>query len=107
MIKKFVDYAEVPYDNTPSIPGMPAVASFRTPSSLQPSDASIPMPPPSTTITMSQPQIVTTPINLPGMPPITVSASLPQNATFYSPIREEHQLTDLINTDLLSSVSSQ
>lgn len=99
------NYAEVPYENTPSIPGMPAVASLQTPSSFQPSFA--PVPPPSTTLTISQPQIVTTPINLPGMPPITVSASLPQNATFYSNIREEHQLTDLTNADLLSSVSSQ
>ena len=29
-----------------------------------------------------QPQVVTTPISLPGMPPITVSASVPQNPTF-------------------------
>lgn len=101
------NYSKVPYGDTPSIPGMPEVSPLQT-SGGKPSFENTLLPPPltSTTIATSQPQVVTTPINLPGMPPITVSASLPQNATLYLPVRDDHQLTDLSNTDLLSSVSS-
>lgn len=37
------------------------------------------------------PHVVTTPISLPGMPPITVSASLPQNHPYYTPILNPNQ----------------
>ncbi|XP_020296469.1 Golgi reassembly-stacking protein 2 [Pseudomyrmex gracilis] len=48
---------------------------------------------------VSQPHVVTTPISLPGMPPITVSAALPQNAPFYSPVfQQQNQSPFSINT---------
>lgn len=31
---------------------------------------------------------IITPISLPGMPPITVSAAMPQNPSFYQPVRQ-------------------
>lgn len=37
-----------------------------------------------------QSHVVTTPISLPGMPPITVSASLPQNTSFYSSVLQQN-----------------
>ena len=39
-----------------------------------------------------QSHVVTTPISLPGMPPITVSASLPQNTSFYTSVLQQNQL---------------
>ncbi|XP_066589834.1 Golgi reassembly-stacking protein 2 isoform X2 [Prorops nasuta] len=39
-----------------------------------------------------QPHLVTTPISLPGMPPITVSASIPQNTTFYPSVIHQNQM---------------
>lgn len=39
-----------------------------------------------------QSHVVTTPISLPGMPPITVSASLPQNTSFYPSVLQQNQL---------------
>lgn len=55
---------------------------------------------PTTNLSMNlhQSQVVTTPISLPGMPPITVSASLPQTTAFYPP--------DLIDPSALVSTSN-
>jgi hypothetical protein len=53
-----------------------------------PTSVSVNMP----NFNMPQPQVVTTPISLPGMPPITVSASVPQNPTFYSPVMQQNQM---------------
>lgn len=38
-----------------------------------------------------QSHVVTTPISLPGMPPITVSASLPQNTSLYPSVLQNQQ----------------
>lgn len=94
------------YTSTPNIPGMPmspplppsTVQSELHPSynsrsttiNLGPSPASsispsIPSP------NIPQPQVVTTPISLPGMPPITVSASVPQNTSFFTPVMPQGQ----------------
>lgn len=40
----------------------------------------------------SVPHVLTTPIALPGMPPITVSASLPQKTSFYPSVLQQNQL---------------
>ncbi|XP_068980501.1 Golgi reassembly-stacking protein 2 [Bombus flavifrons] len=40
-----------------------------------------------------QSHVVTTPISLPGMPPITVSASLPQNSSFYPSVLQQNELS--------------
>lgn len=48
---------------------------------------------------MPQSHVVTTPISLPGMPPITVTASLPQDTSFYpSVLQQQNQLPPGINT---------
>ncbi|XP_070519546.1 Golgi reassembly-stacking protein 2 isoform X2 [Cardiocondyla obscurior] len=48
---------------------------------------------------MPQSHVVTTPISLPGMPPITVTTSLPQNTSFYpSVLQQQNQLPSNINT---------
>lgn len=39
-----------------------------------------------------QSHVVTTPISLPGMPPITVSASMPQNSSFYPSVLQQNEL---------------
>lgn len=52
-----------------------------------------------------QSHIVTTPISLPGMPPITVSASLPQNTSFYSPALQQNELTG-VSTDPIPTIPS-
>lgn len=101
-LNEFLDYGQIPYQDTPSIPGMPTVAPLQS-SNLQQSFE----PTSSLPLTTSQAQLVTTPINLPGMPPITVSASLPQSATFYSPIPEQNQLTAASNINLPTSTSAQ
>ncbi|XP_050447405.1 Golgi reassembly-stacking protein 2 isoform X2 [Cataglyphis hispanica] len=60
-----------------------------------------------------QSHVVTTPISLPGMPPITVSASLPQNTSLYpSVIQQQNQFSPSISTTtvaptLTSSTSMQ
>ncbi|CAL1688134.1 unnamed protein product [Lasius platythorax] len=60
-----------------------------------------------------QSHVVTTPISLPGMPPITVSASLPQNTSLYpSVIQQQNQFSSGISTTtvaptLTSSTSMQ
>lgn len=52
---------------------------------------------------LSQPHIVTTPITLPGMPPITVSASLPQNSPYYPPLLDQNQLAGATNISQTTS----
>lgn len=52
-----------------------------------------------------QSHVVTTPISLPGMPPITVSASLPQNTSFYTPVLQQNQMTG-VGTAPTSTVTS-
>lgn len=48
---------------------------------------------------MPQSHVVTTPISLPGMPPITVTASLPQDTSFYpSVLQQQNQLPPGIST---------
>lgn len=62
-----------------------------------------------------QSHVVTTPISLPGMPPITVSASLPQNTSFYSSVIEQQNnqfppgitATTVPSTATLTSTSTQ
>ncbi|EZA48096.1 hypothetical protein DMN91_006476 [Ooceraea biroi] len=60
-----------------------------------------------------QAHVVTTPIALPGMPPITVSASLPQNTSFYSSVIEQQNqfpsgiTTTTVPSTLASSTSTQ
>lgn len=96
------------YQDTPSIPGMPTVpplpplpAEMSIPagsvthslvSPLQNYDSSIPSVIPGvSSFAVPQSSIVTTPIELPGMPPITVSASLPQTPGFYTPMLQQQQ----------------
>lgn len=50
-----------------------------------------------------QSHVVTTPISLPGMPPITVSASLPQNTSFYPSVPQQNQFSSDINTTSVAS----
>ncbi|XP_015520844.1 Golgi reassembly-stacking protein 2 [Neodiprion pinetum] len=93
------------YYGTPNIPGMPLTPP--TPASMvnvgPPSGIpmySTPLPnynllsgPTSAALpyNVSQPHMVTTPISLPGMPPITVSATLPQNHPYYPPVCNPNQ----------------
>lgn len=91
------------YRDTPHIPGMPISPPTPLPATSFAGDTynSHPSEPTGTAFgiaspsvaaartTTSQLSVVTTPISLPGMPPITVSASLPQSATFYAPARQE------------------
>lgn len=90
------------YPATPNIPGMPISPPLplhstnlaQNSSTDHPSDflQNYMSPPTSVSVNMPsfpsaplQPQVVTTPISLPGMPPITVSASVPQNSPYYAP----------------------
>lgn len=50
---------------------------------------------PSIQFNVPQSHVVTTPISLPGMPPITVSASLPQSTSFYSSVLQQNELTEV------------
>lgn len=50
-----------------------------------------------------QSHVVTTPISLPGMPPITVTASLPQDTPFYpSVLQQQNQLPPSINSSTVA-----
>ncbi|XP_029158681.1 Golgi reassembly-stacking protein 2 [Nylanderia fulva] len=54
-----------------------------------------------------QSNVVTTPISLPGMPPITVSASLPQNTSFYPSVQQQNQFSsDISTTSVASTLTS-
>lgn len=56
---------------------------------------------------VSQSHIVTTPISLPGMPPITVTASLPQDTSFYpSVLQQQNPLPPGINTTVAPTMTS-
>lgn len=91
------------YQSTPNIPGMPQtsplpplpfdITAMSSVSTLG-SPTQIYNPIPTATVASTLPygvapqsQIVT-PISLPGMPPITVSAAMPQNPSFYQPVRQ-------------------
>lgn len=55
---------------------------------------------------MHQSHVVTTPISLPGMPPITVTASLPQDTSFYpSVLQQQNQLPPGVNTTVASTMT--
>ncbi|XP_012534309.1 Golgi reassembly-stacking protein 2 [Monomorium pharaonis] len=56
---------------------------------------------------MPQSHVVTTPISLPGMPPITVTASLPQDTSFYPSVLQQHnQLSPSINTTITTTTAT-
>ncbi|XP_051154875.1 Golgi reassembly-stacking protein 2 [Leptopilina boulardi] len=92
------------YQSTPDIPGMPQTSplpplpfdinTIGNVPTLGGSQQQIynPIPTstvPSTTLPYGVPQSqIVTPISLPGMPPITVSAAMPQNPSFYQPMRQ-------------------
>ncbi|XP_031827898.2 Golgi reassembly-stacking protein 2 [Nomia melanderi] len=61
-------------------------------------------PTPVVQFNVPQSHVVTTPISLPGMPPITVSASLPQNTPFYTSVLQQNQMTG-VNTIPTSTVT--
>lgn len=99
------------YQVTPNIPGMPAnppLTIFPTtttalsdvppltglPKEYNATQTTTPSALPSN---VSQSHIVTTPISLPGMPPITVSASLPQNTSFYSSVIQPQTMHSIQN----------
>ncbi|XP_012275097.1 Golgi reassembly-stacking protein 2 isoform X2 [Orussus abietinus] len=96
------------YQNDPHIPGMPISPPLSAfPMNVSTSSSIFPVP--TVTVPMQgynsmpnsnivgtldnvpQSHVVTTPISLPGMPPITVSAALPQNTSF-PPILQQNQL---------------
>ncbi|XP_014485209.1 PREDICTED: Golgi reassembly-stacking protein 2 [Dinoponera quadriceps] len=94
------------YQATPNIPGMPAspvlqqslyeVATTPTAPINIPGLQKDQIPAYSATVAATgfnvpQSHVVTTPISLPGMPPITVSASLPQNTSFYPSVLQQNQ----------------
>ncbi|KAK0084009.1 hypothetical protein PV325_007782 [Microctonus aethiopoides] len=106
-------YDQLQHHNIPSIPGMPTappvqpflidtsipITSTNLQQSFNPSTtAPTPLP-----TNLSQPHIVTTPITLPGMPPITVSASLPQNSPYYPPLLDQNQLAGATNISQTTS----
>lgn len=105
------------YQATSNIPGMPAAPALST--DLHEVTA-IPTGPigvmglqkdqnpvySAATINVPQPHVVTTPISLPGMPPITVSASLPQNTSFYTPVLQQHQMPLLQQHQLAPDVNA-
>lgn len=116
------------YQSTPNIPGMPqssplpplpfdvnspsSVTSVSSPTQIfNPIPTSnVPYPAQNYTNTspydVPQSQIVT-PISLPGMPPITVSATIPQNPSFYPPARHQSPLTSSNTVPSPSSASAQ
>ena len=91
----------------PNIPGMPQSSplpllpfDINAPSNMSnvcsPVQSYNPIPtstatPPTSPYAVPQSQIVT-PISLPGMPPITVSATIPQNTSFYPSVRHQTQV---------------
>ncbi|KOX81327.1 Golgi reassembly-stacking protein 2 [Melipona quadrifasciata] len=110
------------YQNTmPNIPGMPTtppLPTFTTNTTLlnetvgivntnTPKDFSTVQSGISVQFNVPQSHVVTTPISLPGMPPITVSASLPQNTTFYSSVLQQNELTDVSTTSTVTPTALQ
>ncbi|XP_034937959.1 Golgi reassembly-stacking protein 2 [Chelonus insularis] len=110
------NFNQMMYQETPNIPGMPQVppmqpflvdTSIPTTLNLQNSfNPPLYVPSSNSPFDSPQPQVVTTPINLPGMPPITVSASLPQTTDFYS-LQDQSPLSNPSNSTLPTSTSSQ
>ncbi|KAH0561435.1 Golgi reassembly-stacking protein 2 [Cotesia glomerata] len=113
----YLQNAEQMYQSTPSIPGMPVAPpaqAFLVDTSIPESSPSLqysfnspPMPQQTNMSNMpylSQPQVVTTPISLPGMPPITVSASLPQTSNFF-PMQDQNQMTNTTNVPMTSATA--
>ncbi|KAL2729434.1 Golgi reassembly-stacking protein 2 [Vespula squamosa] len=110
------------YKDSPNIPGMPTsppissfsmegnipvgsttphvvtVQSYNLPT-VQSTASSLPF-------NVPQSQLVTTPISLPGMPPITVNATLPQNPSFYSSVLHPNQLPTTTSSSA-ASVTTQ
>lgn len=93
------------YQNAmPNIPGMPTTPPLPTFTTTVVNETAGAVSPPKDFTTMQgvtsveipfnvpQSHVVTTPISLPGMPPITVSASLPQNTSFYTSVLQQNQL---------------
>ncbi|XP_076248217.1 Golgi reassembly-stacking protein 2 isoform X2 [Calliopsis andreniformis] len=105
----------------PSIPGMPTtlpLPTFPTNATIVNEAAGTVSPAkdfttmqgvPSTGIPYNVPQshVVTTPISLPGMPPITVSATLPQNTSFYASVLQPNQLTGVTTIPTSTVTPSQ
>lgn len=96
------------YQATPNIPGMPTIPALSTnpyeTTTIPSGPINLPGPlkdqnPIYSASTVgfnaSQSHVVTTPISLPGMPPITVSASLPQNTSFYPSVLQQNELPSI------------
>lgn len=97
------------YKDSPNIPGMPTsppISSYSmegnvpiglttTPHAITMQSYNLPGAPntiSSLPFNVKESQLVTTPISLPGMPPITVNATLPQNPSFYSSVLHQNPL---------------
>ncbi|XP_017892314.1 Golgi reassembly-stacking protein 2 [Ceratina calcarata] len=106
------DFGAHPHNTMPNIPGMPTTPPLPTFTTISlnetanvqhtgtPKDftnVQSTVPPP-VQFNVPQSHMVTTPISLPGMPPITVSASLPQNTSFYSPVFQQQNELISVNT---------
>ncbi|XP_011135871.1 Golgi reassembly-stacking protein 2 [Harpegnathos saltator] len=102
-----VSFTPGTYQATPNIPGMPASpilptssyevttissAAVNLPELQKDQNSAYSMTVATAGFNVPQPHVVTTPISLPGMPPITVSASLPQNTSFYPSVLQQNQL---------------
>ncbi|KAF7385713.1 hypothetical protein HZH66_011555 [Vespula vulgaris] len=112
------------YKDSPNIPGMPTsppISSFSmeenipvglTTTSHVVTMGSCNLPGVQTTASslpfnVPQSQLVTTPISLPGMPPITVNATLPQNPSFYSSVLHQNQVPTTTTPSSPTSVTTQ
>lgn len=93
----------------PDIPGMPTsppLPTFTANTTIMNEPTDVGTPKDFTTVqsgvsplvqfNVPQSHVVTTPIALPGMPPITVSASLPQTTSFYTSVLQQNEVTDFI-----------
>lgn len=103
-----VNFSPGTYQATPNIPGMPTIPALSTnpyeTTTIPSGPINLPGPlkdqnPIYSASTVgfnaSQSHVVTTPISLPGMPPITVSASLPQNTSFYPSVLQQNELPSI------------
>ncbi|XP_032681712.1 Golgi reassembly-stacking protein 2 isoform X2 [Odontomachus brunneus] len=115
-----VSFTPGTYQATPNIPGMPASPVLPTGPYEVTTTPTSPInlaelqkdqnPAYSATVAaagfhMPQSHVVTTPISLPGMPPITVSASLPQNTSFYPTVLQQNQLSNTNTTAATTTAS--
>ncbi|XP_033224915.1 Golgi reassembly-stacking protein 2 isoform X2 [Belonocnema kinseyi] len=110
------------YQTTPNIPGMPQSSplpplpfDINVPSNISSVNSPVqtynPIPtsvdvPSTLPYSVQQSQIVT-PISLPGMPPITVSAAIPQNPSFYPTVRHQSQIPTSNTVPPPTSASAQ